>query len=263
MTTATVLPSTCANCGARLDGAFCSHCGQKATPLNPSVGEFLHDLFHEIAHVDGKTVQSVRLLLTRPGFLSREHFEGRRVRYVSPIRLYLVLSILYFGLAALAPASAVRVTVTPGKNERAVDLEPRQRELQKAVNEVFTHWAPRAMFVLVPVFAGLIGLVARRSGRNYPQHLYFALHVHAAWFFAGAVVAGARILAIPYVSSALAGAAGVYAILYFVLAFRYAYHATVLRAIVSSAAVGAVYSVVVGATLFAFAFPAIQSAMRG
>jgi hypothetical protein len=30
-------------------------------------------------------------------------------------------------------------------------------------------------------------LVSRRSGRNYPQHLYFALHVHAGWFFAGAV----------------------------------------------------------------------------
>jgi hypothetical protein len=40
-----------------LDGAFCAQCGQKAAPLNPSLGEFLHELFHELAHVDGKIFQ--------------------------------------------------------------------------------------------------------------------------------------------------------------------------------------------------------------
>ena len=35
---------------------------------------------------------------------------------------------------------------------------------------------------LLPLFAAMIGLTVRRSGRNYPQQLYFALHVHAAWF---------------------------------------------------------------------------------
>jgi hypothetical protein len=66
----------CPNCRAALAGPFCARCGQKATPLNPSLGEFLHELFHELMHFDGKIVQSVRELLVRPGSLSREHFEG-------------------------------------------------------------------------------------------------------------------------------------------------------------------------------------------
>ena len=36
------------------------------------------------------------------------------------------------------------------------------------------------MFVLVPLFAALVMLRRRSSGHTYPQHLYFALHVHAA-----------------------------------------------------------------------------------
>ena len=86
--------SQCANCGAALEGKYCSQCGQKVAPLNPTLGEFLHDLFHEIAHVDGKIITTLRYLITRPGFLSLEHFDGRRARYVAPIRLYLLLSVL-------------------------------------------------------------------------------------------------------------------------------------------------------------------------
>src|SRR5262249_8791686 len=97
MTTSVVdPPAHCAKCGASLLGRFCSQCGQKVAPLNPTFGEFLHDLFHEIAHVDGKIVTTLRLLLTRPGFLSLEYFEGRRARYVTPIRLYLLLSVVCF-----------------------------------------------------------------------------------------------------------------------------------------------------------------------
>jgi hypothetical protein len=61
----------CANCGEALAGPYCAACGQKVARLDPTLGEFLHELVHEIAHVDGKFAASIRLLLTRPGFLSR------------------------------------------------------------------------------------------------------------------------------------------------------------------------------------------------
>jgi len=73
---AAITSTTCANCGAVLAGELCAECGQKVTALNPSLREFLHDLVHELAHFDGKIVQSVRLLLTKPGFLSREQPYG-------------------------------------------------------------------------------------------------------------------------------------------------------------------------------------------
>ena len=244
MTTTLVSLAECPNCGAGLDGAFCAGCGQKIAPLNPSFHEFLHELFHEVAHVDGKVLRSAWLLLTRPGRLSREQFEGRRARYVSPIRLYLIFSVLYFGVATFAPLSGptMRCTRCPPERQEAVE-----RQMREAV----VHWAPRAMFLLVPLFAGVVALAAKTSGRNYPQHLYFAMHVHAAWFFAGAVAGLAGVKHVPYVSTGVPQVAGVYAIAYLALSFRRAYDASWTRTVIGSAAVFVVYIVAVSATLVA------------
>jgi hypothetical protein len=56
------------------------------------------------------------------------------------------------------------------------ELRRRTRRSVLRASPALVEWVPRAMFVLVPLFAGLVALMVRRSGRNYPQHLYFALH---------------------------------------------------------------------------------------
>ncbi len=43
--------------------------------------------------------------------------------------------------------------------------------------------APAAMFLLLPVFAGLLKLLYIRSGRFYVEHFVFGLHTHAFTFF--------------------------------------------------------------------------------
>jgi hypothetical protein len=93
----------CGNCGAPLGGAFCQTCGQKVVGPDVSLHEFFHEAVEELAHFDGKIVQTLRLLLTQPGMLTREFLDGRRVRYISPLRVYLTCSVLFFGLAAVAP----------------------------------------------------------------------------------------------------------------------------------------------------------------
>ena len=44
---------------------------------------------------------------------------------------------------------------------------------------------PRMLFVLLPIFAGIVALFYH--GRKYPEHLYFAIHLHAFIFLALAV----------------------------------------------------------------------------
>jgi uncharacterized protein DUF3667 len=75
-----VAETACGNCGAELGGAFCQACGQKATGPDVRLHDFFHEAFHEFAHVDGKIVQTLRLLLTKPGLLTKEFLSGRRAR---------------------------------------------------------------------------------------------------------------------------------------------------------------------------------------
>jgi uncharacterized protein DUF3667 len=255
MLTTTIDRAECPNCGRMRDGAFCGSCGQKGGLLNPTFSTFLHDLTHEFVHVDGKIVQSARLLLLRPGFLSREYFAGRRVRYISPIRLYLVFSVLYFAIVAFAPLRGVHVSCTTCPPESKARVE-------EAMREGLAHWAPRAMFVLVPAFAALVAVAARGSGRNYPSHLYFAMHVHAAWFFTGAVTALVGASRIPYVPSAVSAGATIYAIAYPMMAFHRAYGVRVTRTILRMGVVLAVYFVAVIGSLLAIVLSVALPAAR-
>ena len=238
----------CRNCGAALSGPFCAACGQKDAPPDPTVHDFLHEFSHEMLHVDGRIFRSVWKLLAAPGFLTREQFEGRRARWISPIRLYLIFSLAYFAFAALAaPPVVFRADEDP---EAAAFLRrigfDSPVALREAVNDARTHWGPRAMFVLVPVFAWLAGRAARRSRRHYPQHLYFALHVHAAWFAVAALVALAGLIVPAAVEDTLELIPVVYGFVYVALAFRTAYGTSVTQSLVRTAAVVFAYYVVVG-----------------
>jgi hypothetical protein len=256
MSEAAVVLSACPNCGASLAGAYCASCGQKVTPINPTVHDFLHDLTHELLHVDGKIFRSINLLVRRPGFLTREYFLGRRGQYVSPIRLYLIFSVLYFAaLAFTSTMSQVGYTPDPGET-----IDPRAIEqLRETLNHITNQWVPRAMFVLVPVFGALVMLVNKKTGRNYPQHLYFALHVHAMWFLAGAFAAALKIARIPYLSDSAELLAMLYAAVYLVLALRRAYEMATLSALWRAAVVGVAYVLVVVITIFLLWMPAFAT----
>ena len=252
----------CYNCAAPLTGTYCSTCGQKALPLNPGLHELLHEFTHEMLHVDGKIFQSVWKLLAAPGFLTREQFEGRRARWISPIRLYLIFSLVYFAMTSVVPASAMRVGVTSTSDQETADTLRElgfesEQELQEAVRHARHTWAPRVMFLLVPLFAWLVHLAYRRSGRNYPQHLYFALHVHAAWFAAGAIAAAAELVSWPWFGHAVAALALAYAAIYMVLALRTAYGGRTGQAFRRAVLIVGVYWMAVIVATLSIVLPAV------
>jgi hypothetical protein len=104
----------CANCGQPLAGEYCAACGQRHEPHVHTVGHFAGEAFESISHADSRVWRTLLYLLTKPGYLTREFFEGRRVRYLPPFRLYLVISVLFF------------VVVGLGGNETGVEIEKPQ-----------------------------------------------------------------------------------------------------------------------------------------
>lgn len=93
----------CLNCEAPLTGAFCASCGQRAVPPHPTMRELAGDAFSELSGWDGKFADSFRTLLRKPGELTRQWIEGRRISFISPLRMYLLASLVYFAVAAVAP----------------------------------------------------------------------------------------------------------------------------------------------------------------
>jgi hypothetical protein len=249
----------CPNCGHPLDGRFCAACGQKNSSINPTVHDFLHDLTHELLHVDGKIFQSVLLLLTKPGFLTREYFAGRRARYISPIRLYLIFSVIYFAIAAGGEATGFNITVVNDDIEelKAVGYA-NNAEFQRAANIAIITWIPRIMFVLVPLFAGLVKLSTWSSGHNYPQHLYFALHIHAAAFAFLALASTGRFLRpLGWTTEVLQIVGTLLLLVHLPLAFRRAYGGTAARAVLRAAVVGLFYFIALVLAMVGIVLPLV------
>jgi hypothetical protein len=240
----------CANCQMALSDAFCAHCGQKAKPLNPTMRELTGDVLAEVTDVDNRLFRSVRYLFTRPGFLSREHAEGRRARYVSPVRLYLIFSVAFFAAVSLV-----------ARREAMLDPELSFTIEDGAANgqETLDTWLPRIMFVLVPLCGFCVMLFTRSVGRHYPEHFHFGLHLHAFWFGLFAVMAPLEWIASKRVSDVMSLGRVVVLLAYAVMAFRVAYGGGWWRSIGRAVGVfvtymlllGLVVSALIGAAMFA------------
>lgn len=89
----------CENCGAPLAGEFCSQCGQHAIDYRRSIFRVVLDAADSFLNWDTKFLHSMNQLLIRPWQLTNDFNAGRRARYVHPLRLYLIASIVFFLLA--------------------------------------------------------------------------------------------------------------------------------------------------------------------
>jgi hypothetical protein len=112
----------CLNCDAPISGAFCSNCGQRAVPPSPTMRELAGDAFAELSGWDGKLAESFRSLLQRPGELTRQWIDGKRVSFITPLRMYLLASLLYFGVVAVAPTN-LRVGTANGPQVSLIKTE--------------------------------------------------------------------------------------------------------------------------------------------
>jgi hypothetical protein len=86
----------CENCGAQLHGHWCAECGQAAVEYQRSFRHVIIDVLDSFLNWDSKFFATLGWLIARPWHLTNEFVRGHRVRYLHPIRLYLLASIVFF-----------------------------------------------------------------------------------------------------------------------------------------------------------------------
>lgn len=92
----------CQNCGVPLLGEHCYACGQPTKGLVRHFTSIIGDFMDSVFELDSRILRTLGPLLFKPGYLSLEYFAGRRVRYVSPVRLFVFLSLFAFFAAQLS-----------------------------------------------------------------------------------------------------------------------------------------------------------------
>ena len=86
----------CLNCKAALYGRYCHVCGQENIEPKQPAWHLVTHFFSDITHFDGKFFTTLKDLVIKPGFLSREYMAGRRASYLNPVRMYVFTSAFFF-----------------------------------------------------------------------------------------------------------------------------------------------------------------------
>lgn len=86
----------CENCEIPLQGPFCHQCGQpEKTPIRDLVS-LSTDAFDYLFDVDSRVWRTLTSLFFAPGKLTEAYLRGKRMSFVRPLRIYLVISALLF-----------------------------------------------------------------------------------------------------------------------------------------------------------------------
>ena len=90
--------ATCLNCGHPLDlsDIYCSYCSQLNSSKKPTLKDFFDELFSNIISYDSRFRKTLSVLVFRPGKITKEYVEGKRMTYANPFRFYLSISFLFF-----------------------------------------------------------------------------------------------------------------------------------------------------------------------
>lgn len=111
-------PGKCQNCDFEFQGHFCPNCGQEVAEFNRPFGFIIYDFVGNFFAFDTRFFRTFKYLLIRPGFLTREFFQGRRMRYSPPFRIFVFLSFILFLLLQII-------------TERSLDSESNQQIPEK------------------------------------------------------------------------------------------------------------------------------------
>lgn len=214
----------CPNCEKEFSDEFhyCPHCGQKNKQQDLKLRDLLNDFIESSFNLDSKIFHTLRLLIFYPGKLTHLFFEGKRTSYIPPVRLYLIISLIYFTVLSLVGTDMVKIkedgkevaVVSDSANDIAPSSEPlfddmitdgydsiadttqksllseivtdRMKKLRtKQGNQKFTQMFRKYSSVGMFVLMPLTALIfflLFMKGTYYIQHLVFVLHLQSAMF---------------------------------------------------------------------------------
>jgi len=216
-------PEYCQNCNHPIDQEmeFCPNCGQKALPEHLTLNYFIHEFLNNYFSFDSKFFKTIIPLVSKPAFLTREFIDGRRIRYINPIQLFVFISFLYFlvdsfmilkevsdkkdfvvmksngepissdSLDVVLSEEASKAALNDSLNNSSAirDFIKKSQEFNQLEkdeqNEKISKMISYFIFLLMPLFALFLTWLFSKRKQRYIENLIFSLHFHAFFFLAG------------------------------------------------------------------------------
>ena len=205
----------CKNCKTQFTGKYCPNCGQSVYEFEKPFRFLIVDLAGNIFAFDTRIWKSMSSLIFRPGKFVEEYLSGYRARYMSPFRLYIFMSFIFFLLLSIYAGRKIQISE---KDKQEINLsidkqvnhnntsadslgtnqlnfgntpiapEKLSNALRKVLNDPkmymdsFLKFVSWSLFFLMPVYAFFLWMIFRKSKKYYYSHLVLAINQHTFVF---------------------------------------------------------------------------------
>ena len=194
----------CRTCGKPLEGNYCSDCGEKViNEKDYSIKKVFSQSVDIFTHFDGKFFISLKFLLFYPGKLTTEYLNGRRIKLMKPLQLYIVIAVVFFFLFKNWDVFFTRtqyLVLQKPKTEKPVyykdseltgsNLQLKRIILNKAAHHEISFekmimkidsrtpdLSKALLFLIIPILGLILYVIGIRKYSYYTQHLFHAMHI--------------------------------------------------------------------------------------
>lgn len=192
------LGTPCANCATPLQGPWCHACGQLAEDFERSVWSLVGEAIEHFFDADGRIFHTLPRLILRPASLTHEYLDGKRAPQMPPLRLFLVVVVVFFLAGSLRdfvhpsprpvdfPSAAGHgfssLNLVGDARVRAVGkwLGPRLAYTTthpREFGDALESWAHRAAIIFLPISTLLLAILFIFRRRVFIfDHAIFSMH---------------------------------------------------------------------------------------
>ena len=193
----------CKNCGFEIQLKYCSKCGQKNSELL-KLKDFFKEIFKDFTELDFRILVTLKKLFTNPGFLTREYWAGKKIKYTHPFKLFVFSGIIYFLLMPTqwsAYDSEMGREVLLNENEKEVmTVAIRGYEVKienpllissfKNYQIIGSKYEREIDVVLAPTVTALCIMLVHLNYKNlyFSHHLITSLHTSAFYYLLSSIL---------------------------------------------------------------------------
>lgn len=133
--TGDLVAGACLSCGAGAVGVFCANCGQKNDDLRRSLLLLGRDFIEDTFSFDSRMWRTLGALAVAPGIVPGNYAHGRRSLYTPPVRLFLVVSFLFFLAISFTQTMFVAVEITRKPPEQIAQEAAAREQAAESLGE--------------------------------------------------------------------------------------------------------------------------------
>src|SRR5258705_9720040 len=188
----------CKSCGNEFIGSYCNLCGEKVLhAADRSFRKLLSTILITITFADSKFIKTLWLILSKPGFISKEFTEGRRIKYLQPLSLFFVLNLVYFlfPVIQLFNASLKTQLATPLAQfykgivaSKAVAMDMDLGSFSLVYNLKTVTLAKLMVMVFVVISSLPLNILYRKRNRYFIDHVGYVVELACFNLFLNAIV---------------------------------------------------------------------------